>query len=80
MLLYKFQNDVVDGKVYAFENMDVTSNYVSYKTTKHSYKLNFQFGTKLMPFAANTNPGSLFNFIFISEISGAYFDSDLLVG
>jgi hypothetical protein len=78
--LYKFQNDVVEGKSYAFENLDVASNGGSYKTTKHSYKLNFQYGTKVMPLAGSTISGSPFNFIPISDISGANFDSDYLVG
>jgi replication factor A1 len=52
-LLYKFVSDIKEGRVYSLENLDVATNGGSYKTTKHPYKLNFQFGSKVTPLGPN---------------------------
>ncbi|XP_068487118.1 uncharacterized protein [Phaseolus vulgaris] len=46
-LIYKFQNDIFEDKVYSFNFFSVSTNSGSYRTTCHQYKINFQFGTKV---------------------------------
>jgi hypothetical protein len=46
-LLYKFKNDIFEGKCYSFENMGVANNGGNYRTTRHPFKLNFQFSSKV---------------------------------
>jgi len=47
-LIYKFQNDILEDNVYSIQNFSVVSNGGSYRTTQHAYKINFQFGTKVI--------------------------------
>lgn len=42
-LLYKFKNEILEEKVYSFENLGVPTNGGSYKTTQHKYKFNFHY-------------------------------------
>ncbi|GAU12842.1 hypothetical protein TSUD_73290 [Trifolium subterraneum] len=42
-LIYKFKNDLIEGKVYCFENLGVSTNGGAYRTTHHPYKMNFQY-------------------------------------
>jgi len=51
-LIYKFQNDIFEDKVYSFNFFSVSTNSGSYRTTCHQYKINFQFGTKV-PYVGN---------------------------
>ena len=79
-LLYKFQSQIVEGKVYAFENLTVDTNNGSYKTTTHPFKLNFQIASKVMPLSSAIVTGSPFKFVPISEICGGTCDDEVLVG
>jgi len=45
-LIYKFEKDLQEGKVYSMSGFGVAANLGSYHTTKHEYKLNFQFNTE----------------------------------
>ena len=46
-LIYKFQAEIKNDKVYAIQSFSVSCNGSSYRTTNQSYKINFQFGTKV---------------------------------
>ncbi|KAK8464694.1 hypothetical protein PHAVU_010G059600 [Phaseolus vulgaris] len=46
-LIYKFQNQICEDRVYSIQSFTVASNLGSYRTTKHEYKINFQYGTKV---------------------------------
>ncbi|XP_027927588.1 uncharacterized protein LOC114184479 [Vigna unguiculata] len=46
-LIYKFQSEIKEDKVYTIQSFSVSCNGGSYRTTKHAYKINFQFGTKV---------------------------------
>jgi replication factor A1 len=79
-LIYKFKDDLREGKVYAFENMGVATNGGAYRTTNHRYKLNFQF-TSIVQILSNQDiVMSPFNFTPIATIVGGSYDNDYLVG
>ncbi|XP_027941100.1 uncharacterized protein LOC114194891 [Vigna unguiculata] len=46
-LIYKFQSEIKEYKVYTIQSFSVSCNGGSYRTTNHTYKINFQFGTKV---------------------------------
>jgi hypothetical protein len=46
-LIYKFEKDLKKDNVYSITNFGVIANGGSYCTTKHEYKLNFQFHIKV---------------------------------
>jgi hypothetical protein len=79
-LIHKFQHEISEGRVYAFENLGVAANGGNYKTTRHAYKLNFQFGSKCMPLAGMEIGHSPFTFVPIAEICSGSHDLDYLVG
>jgi replication factor A1 len=79
-LIYKFKDDLKEGKVYTFENMGVATNGGAYRTTHHPYKLTFQF-TSLIQMLANQNiDRSPYSFTPIADIVGGSYDTDFLVG
>jgi replication factor A1 len=43
--IYKFKNDLIEGKIYCLENMGVGTNSEAYRSTRHPYKLNFQYSS-----------------------------------
>ncbi|XP_068483227.1 uncharacterized protein [Phaseolus vulgaris] len=42
-LIYKFHNQICEDRVYSIQSFTVASNLGSYRTTKHEYKINFQY-------------------------------------
>jgi replication factor A1 len=46
-LIYKFEKDFKEDNVYSITNFGVVANSGSYRATRHEYKLNFQFHTKV---------------------------------
>jgi len=79
-LLYKFKNDIFEGKCYTFENMGLANNGGNYRTTRYPLKLNFQFSSKVVFLPSLTITKSPYNFIPISEIVGGSYDTDFLRG
>jgi replication factor A1 len=79
-LIYKFKNEIVEGRTYAFENLGVSNNGGAYRTTRHPYKFNFQFNSlvqRLSNFEISKSP---FKFVPIAEIAGGSYDTDYLCG
>ncbi|ESW21756.1 hypothetical protein PHAVU_005G096800 [Phaseolus vulgaris] len=78
-LIYKFQNDIFEDKVYSFNFFSVSTNTGSYGTTCHQYKINFQFGTKVTCVGNDlvSCPKPHYTPIFVLKASG--FDTDYLV-
>jgi hypothetical protein len=79
-LLYKFKNDIFEGKCYSFENMGVANNGGNYRTTRHTFKLNFQFSSKVVFIPNLKITKSPYDFTPISEIVGGTYDTDYLAG
>jgi len=79
-LLYKFKNDIFEGKCFSFENMEVANNGGNYRTTRHPLKLNFQFGSKVVFLPTLSITKSPYNFVPIPEIIGGSYDIDYLSG
>lgn len=73
-------SDVCEGNVYSFENMGVASNGGSYRTTHHSFKLNFQYNSKVQHLTNAPVNVSPYKFVEISEVVGGQYDTDFLVG
>ncbi|CAJ2638424.1 unnamed protein product [Trifolium pratense] len=78
-LIYKFKHDLIEGKVYSFENLGVASNNGGYRTTHHPYKLNFQFGSFVQRLSNCDIVKSPFTFVPIAEVVGGLYDTDFLV-
>jgi replication factor A1 len=79
-LLYKFKNEVLEGKTYAFEKMGVASNGGGYRTTTHPYKLNFQYSSTVQHLPSLQITKSPYHFVPISDIIGGGYDTDYLSG
>ncbi|GAU20673.1 hypothetical protein TSUD_230870 [Trifolium subterraneum] len=77
--IYKFKNDLIEGKVYCFENLGVASNVGAYRTTHHPYKLNFQFSSLVQRLSNFQILRSPFAFVPISEVVGGSYDTNFLV-
>jgi len=46
-LLYKYEKELSEDCVFSTGNFSVASNMGSYRTARHPYKINFQYGTKI---------------------------------
>jgi hypothetical protein len=79
-LIYKFRNDLFEGKCFSFENMGVANNGGGYRTTRHTYKLNFQFSSKVQYLPTLNITKSPYQLIPISDVTGGTYDTDYLVG
>ncbi|WJX72177.1 hypothetical protein P8452_56082 [Trifolium repens] len=69
-LIYKFKNDLIEGKVYCLENMGVATNSGAYHSTRHPYKLNFQYSSLVQRLSNFEILKSPYNFVPISEVAG----------
>ncbi|PNY08630.1 replication factor A protein [Trifolium pratense] len=78
-LIYKFKHDIIEGKIYSFENLGVASNTGAYRTTHHPYKLNFQFGSLVQRLSNCDISKSPFTFVPIGDILSGCYDIDFLV-
>jgi replication factor A1 len=78
-LIYKFKNDLIEGKVYCLENMGVATNSGAYHSTRHPYKLNFQYSSLVQRLSNFEILKSPYNFVPISEVAGGSYDCDFLV-
>ena len=79
-LIYKFQNDISEGHVYAIQNFSVAPNFGIYRTTHHPYKINFQFGTKVSLLNVNLVPDIKPQYTPLSLLTTTAFNTDYLVG
>ncbi|XP_068480801.1 replication factor A protein 1-like [Phaseolus vulgaris] len=77
--IYKFQNQICEDRVYSIQSFTVASNSGSYRTTKHEYKINFQYGTKVSLMANEVVPQSTPQYTPLSLIFAPGFDTDYLV-
>ncbi|CAJ2647809.1 unnamed protein product [Trifolium pratense] len=78
-LIYKFKDDLSEGKVYSFENLGVSTNGGAYRTTQHRYKMNFQFGSVVQRITNHDVKGSPFHLVPISDVVSGSYDTDYLV-
>ncbi|XP_045800254.1 replication factor A protein 1-like [Trifolium pratense] len=78
-LIYKFKHELIEGKVYSFENLGVAANTGAYRTTHHPYKLNFQFGSLVQRLSNCDILKSPFTFVPIADILGGCYDTDFLL-
>ena len=78
-LIYKFQSKNKEDKVYAIQSFSVSCNGGSYRTTNQSYKINFQFGTKVNLVECTLVPKSSITYTPFSTITAPSFDTYYLV-
>ncbi|WJX56318.1 hypothetical protein P8452_41985 [Trifolium repens] len=78
-LIYKFKDELIEGKVYTFEKMGVSPNVGAYRTTHHSFKLNFKATTLVQMLFNQDIVRSPYNFVPIGQIVGGSYDTDFLV-
>jgi replication factor A1 len=79
-LIYKFKDQILEGKIYALQNVGVSNNGGAYRTTRHPYKMNFLFNTFVQRISNFDISKSPFHFVPISEIVGGSYDTDYLCG
>jgi replication factor A1 len=79
-LIYKFKNELIEGKVYCLENLGVATNSGAYRSCRHPYKLNFQYSSLVQRLSNFEILKSPYNFVPISEVVGGSYDCDFLVG
>ncbi|XP_027927578.1 replication factor A protein 1-like [Vigna unguiculata] len=78
-LIYKFQSEIKEDKVYSIQSFSVSCNGGSYRTTNHAYKINFQFGTKVNLVESTLVPNISTAYTPFSTIQAPGFDIDYLV-
>lgn len=78
-IIYKFDKDLNEGFVFSFHQFGVATNGGSYRTTHHTYKLNFQFATKVTKMGACAVRPDIFSLVPISDINAGNCDTDYLV-
>lgn len=79
-LIYRFQGQLKEGVVYVMSNFGVAGNTGTYRTTKHPYKLSFQYHTKVKPVYNDIVPRNIFKFSSPVEILTPEYDTNFLVG
>ncbi|TKY53757.1 Replication protein A 70 kDa DNA-binding subunit [Spatholobus suberectus] len=79
-LVYKFEKELREGSVYSISFLGVASNGGSFRTTRHPYRLNFQFATKLFLVDQGLVPSDIFTFVPFADIFSRDCDMDYLVG
>jgi len=79
-LIYKFQSDIGEDKVYSIQSFNVSSSGGSFRTTNGNYEINFQFGTKVVLVGYNLVPKTNNEYIPLSTINAPRFDTGYLVG
>jgi len=80
-LVYKFQNQIKEGSVYSFNYMHIAENIGEYITSRHVYKLTFQFGSKILLVSNDkVSTNSYSHVVPIFDIVKDGFDTDYLVG
>ncbi|XP_027905872.1 uncharacterized protein LOC114165449 [Vigna unguiculata] len=78
-LIYKFQYEIKEDKVYTIQSFSVSCNGGSYRTTNHAYKINFQFETKVNMVESTLVSKTRTSYTPFSTIIAASFDTDYLV-
>jgi len=66
--------------VYSIQSFSLASNLGSYRTTKHAYNINFQYGTKVSLTANEVVPQTKPHYTPLSLLFVAGFETDFLVG
>lgn len=79
-LIYKWEKILSVGDVFSFHNFGVAAYGGSYRTYRHTYKLNTQFHTKVEKMDNSSIPPNMYDFVNIGEITRGLVDSDYLVG
>ena len=66
--------------MYTIQSFSVASNLGSYRTTKHAYKINFEYGTNVSLMANEVVQQTRPHYTPFSLLFVAAFDTNILVG
>jgi len=78
--MYKYVKELSEDRVFSIGNFGVASNVESYKTTRHPYKINFQYGTTIKQCDDKFVPASIYVIGDPREIFQSQYDTDYLIG
>ncbi|MQL05624.1 hypothetical protein EI015_26500, partial [Escherichia coli] len=79
MVLMDDKGDKIHASVYSFQYFGVAANGGSYRTCRQTYKLNFQFTTKVVKMETDCVGANIYDFVPILQITGGGLDTDFLV-
>jgi len=79
-LLYKYEKELSEDRFFSIGKFSVASNVWSYRTARHPYKINFQYGTKIKQCDDKFVPASIYVIDDPREIFQSQYDTDYLIG
>ncbi|AES65761.1 replication protein A 70 kDa DNA-binding subunit B [Medicago truncatula] len=78
-LIYKYEKELREDRVFSIGNFSVASNVGSYRTARHPYKINFQYGTKIKQCDDKFVPADIYVIGDSREIFQSEYDTDYLI-
>lgn len=78
--MYKFHSELQEGCVYSLQFLSVVANVGAFRTTRHDFKLVFQFSTRVKLMETGRVAGDGYDFVPFPQIFGGGFNLDFLVG
>ncbi|XP_057444317.1 uncharacterized protein LOC130736508 [Lotus japonicus] len=79
-LVYRFQNQITEGRVYQISFFGVCENGGEFWTTSHSYKINFQMHSSVRLMSSTSITGNPFSFMSLSDVVFKEPDTSFLIG
>ena len=79
-MIYKFQKLLVEGNIYIITYFGVGTNIGFFRTTRHDFRINFQYQTSVKPSEASTISLYGLTFIPFDEIFQSQAELPFLVG
>ncbi|XP_057418494.1 uncharacterized protein LOC130712690 [Lotus japonicus] len=79
-LVYRFQNQISEGRVYQMSFFGVCENGGDFRTTCHPYKINFQMHSIVRVMANTSISGKPFSFMALSDVVFKEPDTSFLIG
>jgi hypothetical protein len=80
ILIYKYEKELSEDCVFSIGNFSVASNVGWYRTARHPYKINFQYGTKIKQCDDKFVPAGIYVIGDPREIFQSQYDTDYLIG
>ncbi|XP_057451568.1 replication protein A 70 kDa DNA-binding subunit C-like isoform X2 [Lotus japonicus] len=78
-LVYRFQNQLTEGRVYQISFFGVCENGGEFRTTSHSYKINFQMHSSVRLMSSTSITGNPFSFMSLSDVVFKEPDTSFLI-
>ncbi|XP_057432415.1 replication protein A 70 kDa DNA-binding subunit C-like [Lotus japonicus] len=78
-LVYRFQNQLSEGRVYQISFFGVCENGGEFRTTSHPYKINFHMHSSVRLMSSTSIPGNPFSFMSLSDVVFKEPDTSFLI-